>query len=97
MLCGIGPFLCRPLPAENSNLEKNVEDVDQGAEAISTRVFHSFWVLLLAIDAHRFNELLSKALLSRQRSTIHMAEKSLALIGNASGQDGWFNGGFRRP
>jgi hypothetical protein len=30
LLCsGIGPFFCRPLPTESSNLEKNVEGVDQ--------------------------------------------------------------------
>jgi hypothetical protein len=44
------------------------EGAGEGAGGVSTRVFHCFSVLLLAISAHGFNGLRSKALLSRQRS-----------------------------
>jgi len=43
------------------------EGAGEGAEGVSTRVFHCFRVLLLAISAHGFNGLRSEALLSRQR------------------------------
>ena len=46
------------------------EGAGEGAEGVSTRVFHCFRVLLLAISAHGFNGLRSKALLSRQRSRV---------------------------
>ena len=34
---------------------------DEGAERLPTRSFHCFWVLLLAIGAHHFNELRFKS------------------------------------
>jgi hypothetical protein len=36
------PHFCGPLPAEGSNLKKNVEGAEQGAEGVSTRFFHCF-------------------------------------------------------
>jgi hypothetical protein len=35
-------LICRPLPAEGSNLKKNIEGADWGAQGVSTRVFHRF-------------------------------------------------------
>ena len=36
---------------------EKVEGAEEGAEGVSTHVFHRFWVLLLAISAHVFNGL----------------------------------------